>query len=226
VTNHHPPRREELGHETKFVIPAAAAAAARLLLRGVARPERPFAGGVVESIYFDDAELRSLGEKLASDYLKTKTRLRWYDGGGAVYLESKQRFGSRRRKLRAKVDLDPEALSRHGLAAAAGAPLARWAAALGVALPADLAPTLHLRYRRERFVAAGGTRLCLDSAIEALAAPPALAARRGPARLADAVFEVKGSARELPRELAALDALGARRASFSKYSACLAALAA
>lgn len=216
--------REALGHESKFVLPASLAEPARLLLRGAAQPERPHAASLVESIYFDDGDLRSLGEKLASDYFKTKTRLRWYDGGGDVYLECKQRVGTRRRKRRVRVDLDAATLSRNGLAALGAAPLARWSAALGVALPADLAPTLHLRYRRERFVAAGGERLCLDAAIEALAAAPALAVRRGPVRLASAVFEVKGSRRGLPPQLAALETLGARRASFSKYGACLQAL--
>jgi len=215
---------EDLDHEAKFVLPESSAQPARILLRGVARAERPFAGGRVESIYFDDSGFRSLGEKLASEYLKTKTRLRWYDGSGAVYFECKQRIGTRRLKRRVPVDLDAASLSREGIAAASGAPIASWVAELGLALPGDLVPVLHLRYRRERFVAPGGDRLCLDSEIEALAAAPVLSTRRGPLRLASAVFEVKGRSRALPATLVALDALGARLASFSKYSSCLSAL--
>jgi len=215
-----------LDHETKFVLCPSRVAAVRVLLRGVAHRELPFPANVVESIYFDDGCLSSFEEKRASEFIKTKLRLRWYDGDDAVFLECKQRFGTRRRKLRARVPLAAGELRRDGLAALGGVSLAALAPGLGAALAGDLAPTVHLRYRRERFVAATGERLCLDSDIEAVAAAPRLGGGRRSLRLPAAVFELKGSGRALPPGCAGLATLGARRASFSKYSACLEALTA
>jgi hypothetical protein len=214
----------ELDHETKFVLCPSRVAAVRVLLRGVARPEHPHPAGLVQTIYFDDARLSSFAEKQASDFLKTKFRVRWYDGAGAVFLECKQRIGTRRSKRRAPLPLAADALTRDGLAGLEGLSLAGFSAALGVPVAGELRPTLYLRYRRERFVAATGERLCLDSEIESLAAAARLGGRRGPVRLPAAVFELKGGARELPAACAGLAVLGARRASFSKYFACLAAL--
>jgi hypothetical protein len=214
----------ELDHESKFLLPSSAAEAARVLLRGVARPERPHAAGLVQTIYLDDARLSSFEEKRASEFLKTKFRVRWYDGTGAVFLECKQRVGSRRRKQRTRLPLAAETLTRDGVKALEGLSLAAHSAALGVAVAAELRPTLYLRYRRERFVTPTGERLCLDSEIESLAVAARLGGRRGPVRLGTAVFEIKGAGRELPATCAALATLGARRGSFSKYFACLAAL--
>ena len=219
---------EPLDHETKYVLPERAARSAAALLAGVCRRDDEHAESVVESIYFDTPELASWGEKRASDYRKTKIRLRWYDGGGPVWLELKRRVGSRREKRRLPVALDGALLSRRGLAAPELAVPTLLLAALGEPLPAALAPVAHLRYRRSRYLAhPDGARLALDRAIEWLAldarrcrvSPPA--ARTG--ALPHAVVELKGASRDLPAILAGLAALGARRGSFSKYGACLAA---
>ncbi len=213
---------EALDHEAKYILPAAAAAAARALLAGVCRPERPHAGSLVETVYFDDAALSSLEQKRASDYLKRKFRLRWYDGGGPVWLEIKRRIGSRREKARLPTGLDGAALGARGLAGLAGLSFVALAAAQGVAVPADLLPTLRLRYQRRRYVdPASGTRLALDTDILAVerAEPWGARALR---RLDVALVEVKGGRRELPAALEVLARLGARRGSFSKYAACFA----
>jgi hypothetical protein len=209
-----------LDHEVKYILPAASAAAARALLAGVCRPEAPHAASVVETVYFDDPGLGSLAEKRASDYLKTKVRLRWYDGRGPVWLEIKRRVGSRRDKARLPTGLDGAELGARGLAGLAGLDLARLAARSGVALRGALTPAVRLRYRRDRFVEpASGLRLSLDREIRALERAPGGAA--GP-ELGLALVELKGSRRELPGALIALAALGARRVSFSKYFACFA----
>jgi hypothetical protein len=209
---------EALGFETKFVLPAAAVPAARMLLAGTARPEQPYPAGSVESIYWDTPELASYNEKLSSDYLKTKLRLRWYDAGGAVHVEIKRRLGTRRAKERTVVGLDGAELSRGGLRAAG-----RWAASTlasssGRPLDARLTPVLHLRYRRERFISAAGLRINLDTAIEVLETAPQLGGRHGSVAVPGAVLETKGVSRELPAALTALATVGCRRGSFSKYA--------
>ena len=94
---------QALDHEVKFVFPGAMFAVARTILSRSLPAGEPHAASLVETIYFDDRELESLEEKLGSDYLKTKIRLRWYDHSPAVWLEVKRRVGSRREKLRLPV---------------------------------------------------------------------------------------------------------------------------
>jgi hypothetical protein len=214
-------RLAELHHEVKFVLPAAAVDAARLLLRGAAAPEAPVPAGSVETIYFDGPGLDALAEKRSGDWRKEKLRLRWYDGGGAVWVELKRRVGSRRDKRRALTGLDGARLSRGGIAGLGRPAVAPLACRLGEPLAGTLAPVVHLRYRRDRFVLADGVRINLDSGLEALGAATGLARRLLPAAVPSAVIEVKGAGRALPELLAALGRLGCRRRAFSKYAAAL-----
>ena len=213
---------ESLDHEVKLRLPAAAAAPARALLSGLCRAEAPHARSRVATIYFDDRELTSAGEKAASDYRKTKLRLRWYDGAGAAILEIKRRVGSRREKRRLPLAFEGAALEAGGLAAAARSAWREALAAAGLEAPRDLAPVLRLVYDRERFVDPGtGARLSLDTRIAALEVAPWTGLGTPAGALDAALVELKGTGRELPPVLAALDAIGARRGSFSKYAACL-----
>lgn len=221
-----PPAVESLDHEVKFVLPAHSAGPVRALLAGLFRPEVPHARSRIGTIYFDDRSLSSAEEKLASDYRKTKIRLRWYDGAGPVQLEVKRRVGSRREKLRREISADGTRLETGGLSAAARCGVAEALCASGIVPPADLAPALRLTYERERyFDAATGARLSLDTAIVAIEQAPWCAAadleRGAPRELAVALVECKGASRELPPALRVLEMLGARRRSFSKYTACL-----
>jgi hypothetical protein len=206
-----------LVHEIKYRLPAAAAAAARVLLSGVCRPERPHAEGVVHTVYLDTPEHRSREEKLASEYLKTKVRVRWYEGSPGAWIEVKRRIGSRRAKRRALLPFPAAALGAAPLASPRLA-ATELALRLGEPLELRLRPVLHLRYRRARFeLPAFGARLALDTEIRALAR--AGRCEPAPRALDVAIVEVKGGSRELPAPLAPLAALGAVRASFSKYAA-------
>ena len=72
----------ETSFELKFTIDGRNVTAVRRWLSSICRPDPLFPRGVVNSIYFDTPELHHLREKINSDYLKTKVRLRWYEGGG------------------------------------------------------------------------------------------------------------------------------------------------
>lgn len=218
---------DALDHEVKFVFQGATLEVARAILRAACRREEPHAASLVETIYFDGPGLESLGEKLASDYRKSKIRLRWYDGGAAVWLEIKRRRGTRREKLRAPAALDGRELSRRSLDAPSLARIPALLAAAGEAAPGGLAPAVHLSYRRERFVEpASGLRISLDSEIAPLriagwaTAAPGVRQVRGNLR-SPYLVELKGGSRDLPPALAALASLGGQRGSFSKYSFCL-----
>lgn len=217
---------EELDHEVKFVLPAAAAAPARALLAGICRAEEPHPRGRIDTIYFDDRTLSSADEKLASDYRKSKIRLRWYDGAGTIHLEWKRRLGSRREKWRLELAVEGGRLAAEGLDGAARCGVAELLREHGCLAPGDLAPALHLTYERERFVdPASGCRLSLDTRIAAVERAPwceALTATLDPGgETAVTIVEVKGAVRDLPPGLHALATMGARRNSYSKYTACL-----
>src|SRR6187401_2453917 len=91
--------------ELKFVLPSARAGIARGWLDRMCRRDEQYPAAVVWTIYYDTPQLLSLGEKINSDYLKRKIRVRWYsdlDGtvSGPAFVEAKLRVGTNRSKVR------------------------------------------------------------------------------------------------------------------------------
>ena len=216
-----------LEREIKFLVPAGRSRSLRSWLVGVSTPERAYPPALVCTTYFDTPGLSLLGEKINSDYLKTKVRVRWYaslDGnpaGSPVFAEVKYRVGARRDKARLKVDVDPVALSASPLHAPVWTALLNRLRVQEPLVPARLDPLLTLCYARYRYVdrvTAG--RLTVDEHITVTALNPTRLTGRVPARLPDAVFEYKGALDDLPRHLAPATRFGARRGSYSKYLAC------
>jgi hypothetical protein len=219
-----PPARLE--RELKFLLPEGRAAAALALLRALCRPDRRHASNVVSTIYYDTPGLQLLDEKIHSDYLKAKVRLRWYrtegDGPptGPSFLEIKRRVGALRTKTRTATPLDPAWLERAQLEDPALIEVLELAAPLGVPLPKPLVPALLLRYRRHRFVEpVSGARLSLDTDLVVVRGRTGLFRGAAPTAIATAVLELKGDTGDLPRTLQPLARLGPRRAAFSKYGA-------
>lgn len=216
--------RAALERELKFAMPEARASLALRMLGVLCRPDPNYAAAVVSTIYYDTPSLRLLGEKLDSDFLKTKIRLRWYsamDGdarGGRGFLEVKTRVGALRRKARVETPLAGEWLAEAPLHDPALARVVELARSIGAELPGRLLPAMLVRYERFRFIEpASGARVSLDRRIEVPRSNPVLLRPGGTVRLGVAVVEVKGGGDELPRSLLPLARLGARRAAFSKY---------
>ncbi len=222
------PRDRNMGsadHEIKFAVPASAGRHLRLWVASVCRPDAAHPPRPVWTVYFDTPGLALLSEKIGSDYLKTKVRVRWYgavdDRESPVFAEVKQRVGNRRDKTRVTLEVTPADL--------AGSPLhdARWPAMLATlrtvvpTLPARLAPVLCLTYMRHRFLdPAVPARLTLDSDIRATALNAGMAHGHMPAALDHVVFEYKGRLFDVPPHLGPIVRFGARRQAFSKYLAC------
>ncbi len=214
-----------LERELKYVVPAGRALLVRSIVSALCRPDTRYPAATVFTIYYDTPDLALLSEKINSDYLKTKVRLRWYStavpqGATGTFLEIKSRVGSLRHKVRVEV---PPALAMvrdqplHHPALLEVLELAR---PLGVPVPARLMPALLLRYERSRFVEPmSASRISVDTDIEAVRGNPRLVGNAIPERLPLAVVEVKGTGDDLPRPLHQLIRLGARRSSFSKYGA-------
>ena len=76
---------------------------------------------IVSSIYYVTPNWDALAEKINSDYLKNKIRLRWYSDMASstvlpgAYLESKARMGMQRTKIRHKMDLAVQEISKMDL---------------------------------------------------------------------------------------------------------------
>ena len=211
--------------ELKFVVAPSAANALRAWAASLWRRDTAHPPARVWTVYFDTPGLALLAEKIDSDYLKTKVRVRWYgpaEGGNSpVFAEVKQRVGSRRAKTRVALETKASGL--------ACVPLhdARWAATLtGLVaavptLPARLTPVLCVTYTRHRFVdARTGARVAIDGDIRVTGVNISRLTGRVPVGIDHVVFECKGGLSDLPPHLRPLAAFGARRQAFSKYLAC------
>ncbi len=216
---------EELERELKFVLPAGRAAAAGAFLATICAPDSEYPRALVWTVYYDTPDARSLGEKVDSDYLKMKLRVRWYGDAadqpsGAAFIEAKYRVGSRREKVRGVLDVDGPTLAGRPLEDKRFEALPRALAQAGVVLGPEWRPVVRLRYERRRFIErTTGARISLDRDITAEAVNPRQLSSLNLGPLPVAVLEVKGRGDSLPRALQPLLHLGARQGSLSKYAA-------
>ncbi len=208
--------------ELKFTMPAARAQFARRRLETLCRRDAEFPSAIVWTIYYDTPALASLGEKVNSDYLKRKMRVRWYSDlegrvTGPAFVEAKLRVGTRRSKVRARLPYSANEVARWDLQDTRLQHLALLLRDQGVLGQDRWQPMMLLRYRRDRFVEPlTQSRVSLDSEIAAVRVNPRFLSVADLSPLATAVLEVKGSSDELPAVLRPLLALGGRKSSFSK----------
>jgi hypothetical protein len=215
-------------HELKFTLPEGRVDLARRWLHSICRPDRQFPAALVWTIYYDTPDLATLGEKINSDYLKQKIRLRWYSnlpGGPSfpcaeAFIEAKLRIGNRRTKVRIRAPYAADDLATWDLQDPRYQQFPQLLREQGV-LTHDLwQPVLQLRYRRDRFLEPiSRARVSLDARIAAVAVNPRFVAYADDSPLDVGVLEVKGRADELPLALRGMVQLGARKWSFSKYLA-------
>jgi len=188
----------------------------------------------INSIYFDTLNWAFANEKAASDFLKTKVRIRWYEprepGADSekeernqfkCYLEVKRKIGSTREKARVPLTFAPEdlndVLSSSSGSAAIRREITKLAPDLGTM---DLMPRILVRYLRHRYIdPVSGARIAYDSEISGTAMSMT-AAEHFTARLSQSVLEVKGKEKDLPVNLRSLNMPYLRRAAFSKYFEC------
>ena len=215
-----------LEHEIKYLVPASNAAALVAWASSVCLRDGKYPPAMVHTVYYDTPRLALLGEKIGSDFLKTKVRVRWYadrDGrpGDVLFAEAKFRVGSQRRKVRHRLPISA--------AEAAGRPLhdpvwLLWLEPLRAdapQLPATLAPVLGVRYVRHRFVeAAHASRVTIDEGIWLDRINASRLHGRIHGVFPHAVFEYKGRLPDPPAALLPVVRFGGRRGSSSKYLAC------
>jgi hypothetical protein len=214
-------------HELKFVLADQRVPAVLHWLRHVCRPDAKFPQNRVFTIYYDTSARTFMREKLNSDYLKTKVRVRWYlpitpPAAANAWLEIKQKTGAQRRKFRlplpyagdllATLPLEhpllrgeiPKLLSTHGMSSAT-----------------DLTPMFLSHYERHRFVEPlQRVNVCVDSSLAITKVNRQLFPGAPFMRSHPAVIEVKGATTRLPATLTQLLQMGCVRTTFSKYYFC------
>lgn len=218
---------ELLEREIKYLLPAGRSSSLRAWLRSITTPDRTYPPALVCTTYYDTPALSLLGEKIDSDYLKTKIRVRWYaslkgdSSGSPVFAEVKDRVGGARGKIRVKLDVDPVELSRTPLHAGTWLRLLDPLRAEAPTIASRLEPMLSITYARYRYKdELTAARLTIDENIAATAVNRTRLTGRVPARLPSAILEYKGARENLPSHLAAAVRFEARRGSCSKYLAC------
>jgi hypothetical protein len=218
-----PPRHDE--RELKFVLPNSRADIARRWLDRVSRRDPDFPAAIVFTIYYDTPGLLSLGEKINSDYLKRKIRVRWYSDvngrpSGPAFVEAKLRVGNRRSKARVQLPHSAEELAEWKVQDPRFEALPLLLQEHGIHARELWHPVMLIRYRRDRFTEPlSRSRVSLDSDIAGVAVNPAVLAATDSTTVASAVLEVKGECERLPAALAGLLQLGVRKQSFSKFLA-------
>jgi hypothetical protein len=212
-------------HELKFSLPAGRVDLVRRLLDDTCRRDVDYPAALVWTIYYDTPDLRALAEKLNSDYLKSKVRLRWYSDlkgqvSGSAFIEAKARVGNRRVKVRTAAPHAAPAIASWSLQDPRLLAFPRLLRPQGIAVGDDWQPVLQLRYRRDRFTEpVTRARVSLDADIRAAAVNHRFIAACDATALGLAVLEIKGAEEELPQRLRPLLRLGMRQRSFSKYLA-------
>ena len=214
-------------HETKFVFENNRAPILIKWLKLRCIPDPNFPTGRVSSIYYDTLNWQFLDEKMNSDYLKTKIRIRWYENieggkqGERSFLEAKYKIGGRREKRRLETGISGKWLSKIQLNDPELAQIPYRLRSLGVKIPSLLFPAFQIRYKRFRFLEpVTGSRLCIDYDIGIPRTNWQMLPIVKSVQLQSGVFELKGNRSELPNVLRQLTALGCKKEAFSKYGNC------
>lgn len=214
-------------HEIKFVINNSKSHQAIEWLKRTCKTDPQFPMEIVSSIYYDTWTWRFLNEKLNSDYLKTKVRVRWYSDINNIkhskysFAEAKFKVGNQRKKVRVKTPHTGKWLSNTRLDDPKLLSIPSLLRSKGIVLNENIFPVYQITYKRMRFLEPfEGLRVCFDYDISAPRVNKYMFPGSYPFMLRVAVFEIKGGVSELPVTLHTLTDIGCRKASFSKYGIC------
>ena len=166
--------------ELKFTMPAARVQLARRRLETLCRRDPEFPSAIVWTIYYDTPALVSLGEKINSDYLKRKIRVRWYsdlEGRVTGRRLSKRSCASEPagRKCARDCRIRPTTIARWDLQDTRLQRLPLLLREQGVLGQDSWQPMMLIRYRRDRFIEPlTRSRVSLDTEIAAAVGEPAV----------------------------------------------------
>jgi hypothetical protein len=213
--------------ELKFVFPFHRLPFVLQWLKHSCRPDSKFPYNLVSTVYYDTSDRQFLRQKLNSEYLKTKVRVRWYTEPGQepqsvpAWLEIKQKIGAQRQKCRIELQYSGERLSSMSLENSIWRDLPRILPSHGIVLNEAIFPVFLLNYTRHRFVEPlSKVRVCVDCYLSVSKVNRNILPTIAPVQNHSAVIEVKGAVTGLPDTLHHLLNMGCVKTSFSKYLMC------
>jgi len=221
MTEHNSP------YEIKFTIENTRSKQIIDWLKKSCKKDPEFPEGSISSIYYDTPKWKYLNEKINSDYLKTKIRLRWYSDllnyrfSKDSFMEVKLKTGSKRKKIRVNTGYDGGFLDTIQMNDIILNQISLKLLSAGVLLGEAVFPTFQIRYKRIRFIDPYTlSRICFDYDIEVPKVNNHMISKQNPFPLKTAVFEIKGNVRRLPSCCKPLIGFGFKKESFSKYLMC------
>jgi len=220
-------QKKKIVHEIKFVIKNYKIHQVIHWLKCYCKTDPEFPSGSVSSIYYDTKEWRFMGEKINSDYFKTKVRVRWYSDIKNInhydtsFVEAKYKIGSRREKTRIKTPYSGDWLSMVPLNNPELCTIPYILFSNGEFLTQKIYPVFQISYKRQRFIDPfTRSRICIDYDICAPRVNNYMVSKFNSFNLTTAVFEMKSELSKLPLSLQPLIDIGLKKSSFSKYSTC------
>ncbi|MBD65266.1 MAG: hypothetical protein CME62_08665 [Halobacteriovoraceae bacterium] len=208
--------------ETKFIASNYQAGKIKSWLDLNFKKDPEFPGTYINSIYFDTPKLDFLNEKDASDHVKSKFRLRWYEdlvsgeASAQCFLEMKHKIDKERFKKR-------EVLDNHFHDLKLSDPkfykLFQEFRVFEDKVLEPVFPTYNVKYTRFRYIIPNtDIRLCIDYNIHTERINSALMKKTIKTTYLDqCVFELKGSTTLLSSRLMQLEKFGLKKSAFSKY---------
>ncbi len=214
-------------HETKFSFPAYRADNIIKWLRCRCKDDGEFPQGIISSVYYDTIDWNFLQEKLNSDFLKTKYRLRWYQNIDSLeyspeaYFEKKNKIGHSRQKKRIVFPMNEAIKNSSYLNGEFFTQLPLQLCSTEIVPTRSILPVFEIRYHRYRFVDTfSDARLAVDYGIHIPRINPFMMKKHRKDPLSMGVFEYKSSHQNLPDWLHGVSFFGCKKDSFSKYSNC------
>lgn len=211
--------------ETKFISSNGNALKAKQWLDLNFPRDPSFPETIISSVYFDTKDLKLLGEKVESDHVKSKFRIRWYETlkeakiSDVCFYEFKHKIGENRFKKRVKAqNIYSDLALTHGAFLSSLDELR----VFDSGMLAHVYPSFNVSYTRYRYCIPGTEiRLCIDYNIHVRSVNHQLIMKPIKKRnLSHCVFELKGETGVLPEKLHFLEELGFYKSSFSKYEQC------
>lgn len=216
-----------IDYENKFVLSNKKAPKLLTALKAKCPMDQSYPEAIVSSVYFDSKNLCLLNEKVNSDFLKTKYRIRWYSDIntgiplGNPFLEVKAKTGGRRSKKRQMLDIKAQDFVKLPYECPEYNEYALQLKTMHRQHVGILRPHYIVSYKRVRFqVRNTQIRFCLDYDIHGKLANEMLTPFKNFNYINESVFEIKGEQEFLPEYMKILESYGGVKDSFSKYFAC------
>ncbi|MFC1664779.1 VTC domain-containing protein [Pseudomonadota bacterium] len=215
-------------YELKFTGPGYLVPMVRKYLTSICNMDPIYPKALVSSIYYDSIDFRFLAEKLNSDFLKTKYRVRWYsdadthEPSDVAFLEAKFRIGTSRVKRRVEIATSETKLFQQSALTKSEFPdIAPLLSSAGIHAPNQIFPVFIVNYNRLRLLEPrSGSRISIDTDINVPKLNTCFIPKTPTTALNTAVIEIKGKLDRIPEILYPIVDMGFRKTSFSKYSAC------